>query len=66
MEWCRAIWAGETRRLRPEFATGPEESVVAMAHCIAHGSRAKSWEECRVQLETLRVVAGHVDVEWLV
>jgi hypothetical protein len=67
MEWCHLVWNGKAPGTKPNPDPQKFGSVVDSALTTAlvarHGSL--SWALCKLQLDTLRPLAGMIDTSWL-
>lgn len=66
MVWCQHIYTRRLPRIPAKREPGMFWAVVNAASEIAHkASRRGTWEDCRLQLEGFRLVAGKLNEEWL-
>lgn len=65
IQYCRYVWENTLPKLA--FNKGADEllSVLHLATNIAQRSQEQPWEAVESQLESLRVVVGHLDKNWL-
>jgi hypothetical protein len=65
-QWCRAIHQGELDGIEArEDGFVDTDAVIYAAHEMARNGKNVEWEDCKVQLNLLRLVAGRLNPNWL-
>lgn len=66
IQWCYDVWMGYLpyTEVSTDLRGNQRFSVVTAATNIAFQCRELKWEKVSVQLNALKVVAGHLDQVW--
>lgn len=66
LAWCRRVHEVKVWPMSPYGGVhGNVYDVIAAATTMAHQMRELPWETCLRVLDTMRVVAGSADLEWM-